>query len=65
MKADIAEPAVPDMAERADHAVEEWLAADKPALGMCLGLRGEMLARTEPDLDFERPVVAEQRPRVE
>src|SRR5689334_20495608 len=53
------------MVERADHAVEEGLAADEVVIGAHPRLAGKMLARAEADLDFECSVVAEQRARIE
>jgi len=48
------------MAERADHAVEEGLAADKAMIGTRGRLAGEMLACPEADLEFERTAVTEE-----
>ena len=56
---------VADMAERADHAVEERLGADEAVIGQQIGAIGEMLAGAEADLEMERAVVAEQGARID
>src|SRR5689334_4205709 len=49
-----------DMAERADHAIEEGLAADEAMARSRRRLEGKMLTFAEADLQFERARIAEQ-----
>ncbi len=65
MQADIAQPAVANVPQRADHAVEEWFAADEPVIRAHRCAPGEMFARAKADFDFERAIVAEQYVRIE
>ena len=65
VEADIGEMPVADMAERADHAVEERLGADEAVIGQQIGAVGEMLAGAEADLEMKRAVVAEQGARID
>ena len=58
--ADIAEVAPGDLGDQPGDAVLEHLAADKPDPGMRLGLRREVLAGAEPDL---QPYQSGRRPR--
>ena len=60
VQADIGQPPVADMAERAGDAVEERLDADEAVIGQQIGAIGEMLAGAEADLEMERAIVAEQ-----
>src|SRR3546814_13141289 len=53
------------MPQRADHAVEERLAADEAGVRSRLGLSGQMFARAKADFEFERPRAAEQDARIE
>jgi hypothetical protein len=48
------------MAEGADDTVQERLGADEAVVGEQVSAIGEMLARSEADLEMQRPVVAEQ-----
>ncbi len=59
-QADVGELLVLDVAERRRHPIEERLGADEPMIGQHVGAVGEMLARAEPDLEMERPLLAEQ-----
>ena len=59
MQPDIGQTAVAQMRQRADHAVQERLAPDEPGIRRRACLPRQMLARAEPDLELERPVVAE------
>ena len=65
VEAYVRQRAVADMPQRADDAVQERLAADEARARMRRRLRHQMLARAEADLQLQRPVVAEQCPRVE
>ena len=51
------------MGQRGRDPVEEGLAADEAVVGEQVGAIGKMLARSEADLEMERPVVAEQTRR--
>jgi hypothetical protein len=55
VQADVGEALIAHMAERADDAVEERLAADEAVVRQEIGAVGEMLPRTEADLEMERP----------
>ena len=50
---------VANMAKRGGDAVEERLDADEAVVGEHVGAVGQMLARTEADLEMQRAVVAE------
>ena len=61
MQPDIVEPPGLHMLERADHAVDERLAADKAVTRPHLRLPRQMLARAEADLKLQWALIAEQR----
>ena len=65
VQADILQRAVANMVERADHAVEKGLAADKAGAGPHRRLAREMLAGAEADLHLKRAVFTEQGHRVD
>ena len=57
---DVAQMLVADMAERGGDAVEKRLGADEAVVGQHVGAVREMLARSEPDFEMQRPILAEQ-----
>src|SRR3546814_18321992 len=50
------------MLQRADHSVQERLAADKAMIRQQVGTISEMLAGPEADFEMQRPIIAEQSP---
>ena len=65
MNAHIVELLVADVEQRANHAVDEGLAADEAMVWAQPGLKRQMLTRAKTDFEFERTVIAKQRLRVE
>lgn len=60
MKADIVQPLGLHMLERADHAVDEGLAANQAVVGMQFRLSRQMLSGAETDLELQRTTIAKQ-----
>ena len=65
MEADVPDPRLLDAAQGHRHPVHEGLAADQPDAGMGHGLRDEVLAPAEADLEPERTGPLEERREVE
>ena len=65
VQADVGQPAVADVHQRADDAVEERFAADEAHVGCHRRLLRHMLALAKADLDRERSILTEQPRRIE